>query len=167
MNRTVAYLLGPELAWLLMLAVTGLIIFLNQPLPANDHDKLLNFGWFQPIIGVLLAFAPLLWVPGGHWWWLVRIALTSLIGVGLLVSYLCDAARYDDSRDSGIGTAFMLFAGLGWMVLLGLVFLVILTLIAKWPFLVVYKWVMIVFGTFIALCSLLGWLASLTPGKSS
>ncbi|WP_262893204.1 hypothetical protein [Spirosoma validum] len=44
MNRTVAYLLGPELAWLLMFVLTGLIVMVSQPLPADDHDKLLNFG---------------------------------------------------------------------------------------------------------------------------
>lgn len=167
MNRTLAYFLGPELAWLLMLALTSLIITLSQPLPANDHDKLLNFGWFLPIIGVLLAFAPLLWAPGSHWWWLVRIILASLLGVGLLVGSLCQAATYNDSRNSGIGTAFMLFSGLGWMVLIGMVFIVALTILAKWPFPTVYKWVVIVVGTFIFLGGFLGWLASFETSKTT
>lgn len=167
MNRIAAYLLGPELAWIVMLAITGLIISVSQPLPANDHDKLLNFGWFLPIIGVLLAFAPLLWAPGNQWWWLVRIVLASLIGVGLVVNFLCEAARYNDSRDSGIGTAFILFTGLGWLVMAGLVVVVGLALLVKWPYPIVYKWIVLVIGTFILLGSLLGWLSSLETTKTS
>ncbi|WP_420150859.1 hypothetical protein [Spirosoma sp.] len=167
MNRTVSYLLGPELAWILMLAITGLIIFLSQPLPVNDHDKLLNFGWFMPVLGVLLAFAPLFWGLGNKWWWLARIVVASLIGVGLLVGLLCQAARYNDSRDSGIGTAFVLFMGVGWFSLFGLGLIAALCFLAKWPFLTVYKWVLIIIGAFTLLGGLIGWIASFDGSKSS
>ncbi|UFH53731.1 hypothetical protein [Spirosoma sp. KNUC1025] len=167
MNRLTAYLLGPELIWLAMLGLTGIIVTLYQPMPANDHDRLLNFGYFLPVIGVLLAFSPLYWGPGSHWWWLLRIILASLIGAGLLVGYLCEAARYNDSRDSGIGTAFMLFIGLGWFSLIGMVIIAALCFLAKWPFLTVYKWILIVIGAFVFLGTLIGWIASFGSTKNA
>ncbi|GAB3942835.1 hypothetical protein GCM10028805_08070 [Spirosoma harenae] len=167
MTRTLTYLLGPELVWIVLLALTGLFISFSQPLPPNDHDKLLNVGWFLPGLGVLLAFATLYWATGSSWWWLTRIGIASLIGMYLIISFLCEAARYNDSRDSGIGTAFMAFIGLGVMILLALSFIAALCFLAKWPFLTVFKWILIVLGILAMLGSLIGWLASLGPTKTS
>lgn len=167
MNRIVAYLLGPELIWLGMLALTGLIISLSQPLPATDHDKLLNLGWFLPALGVLLAFLPLFWAPGSQWWWLTRISIASLTGSYFVINFLCEAARYNDSRDSGIGSAFMVFIGLGWMVLFALVFLAALCFLAKWPFLTVFKWLLITIGGLTLFGLLLSWVASFGTSKGA
>ncbi|GAB4017921.1 hypothetical protein [Spirosoma koreense] len=167
MSRTLAYVLGPELAWLSMAVLTRVIIWLYQPLPPNDHDKLLNAGWFLPLVGMLLALAPLLWGPGNQWWWLGRVMLASLIGIVVIVSFLCDASRYNDSRDSGIGTAFALFVGLGWMILIALVVVAALALIAQWPLTTVYKWILIVAGSICAFIWAMNWLSSLPPGRTS
>ncbi|MBA2433212.1 MAG: hypothetical protein H0V56_14045 [Chthoniobacterales bacterium] len=35
-----------------------------------------------------------------------------------MTTTLCTAMRYHDSRDSGVGTAWMLFIGLGWSAVL-------------------------------------------------
>ncbi|QDK81754.1 hypothetical protein EXU85_25345 [Spirosoma sp. KCTC 42546] len=167
MNRTLTYLLGPELVWLGMLAITGLISKLSQPLPANDHDKLLNIGWFLPALGVIFAFTTFFWAAGSHWWWLTRIGIASLIGSYFVVNFLCEAARYGDSRDSGIGSAFMAFIGLGWMVLFAMSFLAALCFLVKWPFLTVFKWLLIAIGGLTILGLLIGWLASFGATKGS
>jgi hypothetical protein len=166
MNRIAAYLLGPELVWIVMLALTGIIISLHQPLPVNDHDKLLNFGWFLPVLGVLLAFVPFYWAPGSHWWWLTRIGLASMVGILVVVGILCDAARYNDSRDSGIGTAYMLFVGLGIMALIGMGLVVTVGFIARWPFPTVFKWILIVSGVLAFFIGAISWLASLGTSKT-
>ena len=167
MNRTLTYLLCPELVWLGMLALTGLVILLSQPLPANDHDKLLNLGWFLPTMGILLAFVTLFWAPGSQWWWLTRIGIASLIGSYFIANFLCEAARYNDSRDSGIGSAFMAFIGLGWMVLFAMSFLAALCFLVKWPFLTVFKWLLIAVGVITILSLLIGWVASFGTSKSA
>ncbi|MFD2570801.1 hypothetical protein ACFSUS_09170 [Spirosoma soli] len=167
MNRTAAYLLGPELVWVLMFILTSVIIALYRPLADADHEKLLNYGWFLPTLGVLLAFVSLFWAPGSPWWWLLRITFASLVGILLVVSFLCDSARYNDSRDAGIGTGYMVFVGLGCMVLLGIAFVAGLCFVARWSFLPVLKWTLILFGLFLSFCGLMAWLSSLDTDKAS
>ncbi|GAB4040804.1 hypothetical protein [Spirosoma gilvum] len=165
MNRMLTYLLGPEVVWIGLLAITGLVISFSHPLPPNDHDKLLNMGWLLPNVGVLLAFATLFWIPGGQWVWLLRVGLASLAGIFLVVTFLCEAAVYHDSRDSGIGSAYMLFIGLGISLLMIIGFIAVVCFIAKWPFQAVFKWLLIVIGILVLLGSLIGWVASLGDSK--
>ncbi|WP_080057945.1 hypothetical protein [Spirosoma aerolatum] len=166
MNRLLPFLLGPEFVWVGLLAITGLFISFSQPLPPNDHDKLLNAGWFLPGLGVLLAFATLYWVPGGQWWWLLRVGLASLVGIFLVVNFLCEAAIYNDSRDSGIGSAYILFIGLGISVLAIMGCIAAVCFIAKWPFLNIFKWMLIALGTLIVFGGFIGWLASFGNHKA-
>ena len=59
MNRTAAYLIGPELIWILMFAVAGVFVAVNQPISSLGHWKVMFSNLFLPAIGVMLAFAPL------------------------------------------------------------------------------------------------------------
>ncbi|GAB2565501.1 hypothetical protein [Spirosoma areae] len=146
MNRTAAYLIGPELVWILMLALVGIIIALNQPLTRLDHWGLTFFLYTcLPAIGVMLAFVPLFWAPGSQWGWLARIGFSSLIGVVLLVGYLSKSVSFQDIRDIGVGMGFLLFVGLGLAILAIMVFLASLFLLSHWPFLPVLKWILIGF----------------------
>lgn len=144
MNRTtVTYLLGPELAWLLMLTIAAIIVAVNQPVASSGHFKLIWMNWYMPTIGVILAFMPLFWAQGNQWWWLVRIVISGLIGVSLLVGYLAKSGSYDDIRDVGVIMGSLLFVGIGWMILLGVGSISLFFLMAHLPFLPVLKWILI------------------------
>lgn len=144
MNRTtVAYLLGPELAWLLMLSIAGLIVTLNQPIVSGGHFKLIWMNWYLPTIGVILAFLPLFWAPGNQWWWLARTVISGLIGISLLVGFLSKSASYADIRDVGVAMGFVFFVGIGWTILLGVGSVGLFFLMAHWSFLPVLKWILI------------------------
>src|ERR687886_65567 len=108
MNRIATYSLGPEVAWLLVLAVTALFVIRNQPATEAGNMQLEQIGWFLPIIGVGLSFASLAWAPGSQWWWLARIVLASGIGVIAIPAYLCGGIDYGDSRNSGVGSGFVM-----------------------------------------------------------
>ncbi|GAB4019767.1 hypothetical protein GCM10028808_58590 [Spirosoma migulaei] len=143
MNRTtVAYLIGPELIWLLMLTVAASIVAFNQPIVSGGHFKLIWMNWYLPTVGVILAFIPLFWAQGNQWWWLARTIISGLIGVGLLVGYLSKSASYDDIRDVGVIMGSLLFVGIGWTILLGVGSTVLFFLMAHWPFLPVLKWIL-------------------------
>ncbi len=149
MNRTVAYLIGPELVWVLMLGLTAVVIAANQPLTALGHLKLISLNSYLPAIGVMIAFVPLFWASGSQWGWLARIGFSSLIGVILLVGFLSRAASYNDIRDMGVSVTFMVFVILGWSVLAIVGSIAILFLVAHWPFLPVLKWILIIFTLFL------------------
>ena len=149
MNRTAAYILGPELVWVLMLALAGIIVALNQPVTGLGHLKLIFINWYLPTIGVLLAFVPLFWAPGNAWWWLLRIGLASLIGIVLLVGYLCKSASYGDIRNIGVGMGFAAFVGLGWTVLFFVGLTAVLCVASNWSFLPVLTWMIIGFSAFL------------------
>ena len=118
MNRTLAYAAGPELMWVLLFVVTSFLVARNQPPTLAGNQQLELIGWFLPLVGVLLSFAPLTWAPGSHWWWLVRIVLSGAVGILVVTGRLCGGIDYGDSRNSGVGTAYILFIGLGFMALL-------------------------------------------------
>jgi hypothetical protein len=167
MNRTVAYLLGPELAWLLMLAIAGFLAARNQPITEAGNEQLLNLGWFLPIIAVLLSFVTLFWSPGSPWWWLFRIGFAGIVGVLIISGTICGGVSYNDSRDSGVGTAYAMFIGLGYVVLFGGLFVAAVFLLTKWNFLPVLKWGLIVIGILTSFLSLIFWLASFGKNTAS
>jgi hypothetical protein len=110
-------LLGPELLWLLMsLAAIGLAAW-NNP-PSEERNRQLEvIALVLPLAGVLLSFVPFVWMRA-RWWLLARIAVTGAIGVSFVVTKLCYAIRYNDGRDPGIGTAWMLYNGLAFSLLI-------------------------------------------------
>jgi hypothetical protein len=145
MNRTVAYLAGPELVWILMLTLAGIIVALNQPVTDMGHIKLIWLNWSLPAIGVMLAFVPLFWALGSPWWWFVRITLSSLIGIVLLVGFLSKSASYQDIRDVAVGMTFVFYVGLGWAILTVMGLLFFFFLLANESFLPVLRWILILF----------------------
>lgn len=165
MNRTVAFLLGPELLWAMMIALTLFLVSRNNPVTDAGNEHLLRLGWFLPIVAVLLSFVPLFWAPGSPWWWLLRIALVGFFGVVGMSSVICDGVDYHDSRNSGTGTAFVLFVGLGYLFLFGGAIVATVFFLTKWNFLPVLRWCLIILGGFSSLLGLIFWLASF--GKST
>jgi hypothetical protein len=119
MNRILAYIAGPELIWLLVYGVTALLVRGNTPPTLEGNQRLELIGWFLPVVSTLLAFTPLLWAPGNRWLWLARIVVMSCVAIVLVTALLCGGIDYKDSRNSGVGTAFVIFVTLGYMVLWG------------------------------------------------
>lgn len=168
MSRPISYLLGPELSWLFVYVATVGLVALYQPLGTDSaKEQLLNYGWFLPAVGVALAFVPLFWAPGNHWLWLVRIDIASAIGITLLVNYICDSVHYNDSRDSGVGTAYMVFMIVGWLMLIVALLVAVLFLWTKWPFLPVLKRALIGLGVLLAIAGIISWLASFGRHKAT
>lgn len=148
MNRTTAYLIGPELIWILMFAFAGIFVAVNQPISSLGHWKVMFSNLFLPAIGVMLAFAPFFWTPGNPWWCLARIMLVSLLGVVGLVFFLSKAASYQDVRDVGIILGSVAFIAMGWTVLGFMGGIAGLFLISHWAYLPVLKWILILFALF-------------------
>lgn len=161
MNRTTAYALGPELMWALVFGITAFLVARNQPPTEAGNRQLEAIGWFLPLVGVALSFVPLAWAPGNQWWCLLRIVVAGLIALFFVVGHLCGGIDYHDSRNSGVGTAYMLFIGLGVMALLGGAALSALFLFTRWPFLPFLKWASIIAVLCAALWGVICWLASM------
>ncbi len=49
----------------------------------------------------------------------MRVFAVGGVGVFFVTTALCGAMRYNDSRDSGVGTAWMVFIMFGWMTTAG------------------------------------------------
>lgn len=120
MNRVLVYLAGPELIWVVAYALTALLISRNNPPTLEGNQRLELIGWFLPTLSTLLSFAPFWWLPDQRWLLLARVVLAGLVGAVLVTSHLCGGIDYQDSRNSGVGTAFVLFVGLSYMLLLAL-----------------------------------------------
>ena len=161
MNRYAAYALGPELVWVLMFGITALLVARNQPPTLAGNQQLELIGYFLPLAGVIVSFVPLAWTPGSPWWWLLRIMLAGLVGVFTVTNHLCGGIDYNDSRNSGVGTAFVLFLGIGGMALCGGAVIAAVFFFTKWRFAPFLKWVLIVMAALAAVWGLISWLASM------
>lgn len=117
--RVLAYLAGPEIIWLVVYGVTSLLVARNQPPTLAGNQRLELIGWFLPVVSTLLSFALLAWAPGNRWLWLLRIVVVGGVAIVIVISTLCGGIDYKDSRNSGVGTAFVLFVMLGYIVLFG------------------------------------------------
>ena len=111
---------------------TALVGATNQPPTVAGNQRLELIGWFLPLVGVLLSAGPFVWLPGSRWLVLARVLLSGAIGVFVVTTILCGAIRYDDSHDSGVGTAWMVFIMLGWIAVAGVAVLGAIA-IAVWP----------------------------------
>jgi hypothetical protein len=117
MNRGFTFALGPELIWALYFGAAFLFAARNSPPTQEGNVRLEAVLWILPAAGVLSSFAPLFWAPASPWWLLLRIAISGLIGLYLVVVHLCGAIDYEDSRNSGVGSGFVLFLSLGLVLL--------------------------------------------------
>jgi hypothetical protein len=124
MNRFFAYLLGPELSWLLLYAATTLLVRRNHPPTPQASAMLETIGWFLPPAGIAASFVTLLWQPGNKWLWLLRTGLVGLVGITCLVQHFVGKGF---APDPGIGTYGILLLALGNALLLtGLVLIALL-----------------------------------------
>lgn len=118
MNRYSTYILGPEMIWALLFVVASFLVAHNQPPTEAGSARLESLLWFFALGGILVSFAPLAWTTSGTWWMLLRIAVAGIIGLCVVVTRLCGGINYGDSRNSGVGAAFVLMISLGLMLLL-------------------------------------------------
>lgn len=117
-NKVATFLAGPELSWLLMYGIMLLVVAPNQPPTESGSMRLETVSWYVLIAAIIASFLPLIWSQSGLGWMLLRIGFAGLIGVCVMSAGLCNAIRYNDSRDSGVGSLFVLMVGLGIMLLI-------------------------------------------------
>ncbi|WP_128543257.1 hypothetical protein [Larkinella soli] len=160
MNRNVANLVGPELIWLVLTLLTAFLAARNQPTTEAGNDQLLTLGWLFPLLGVSLSFTSLAWAPGNSWWWLLRIGLACGIGLVFLVTKLVGGIDYHDSRNSGVGTAYIMYIIFGLMELFLGIFVAVFFLLTRWSFLPVVKWFAIIVCGLTVFWGIISWLAS-------
>lgn len=165
LDRYIAYSLGPELAWGLVWLLTAWLVSLNKLPTRAGNQRLETIGYFLPLIGLLLAFLTLAWAVGSYWWLLLRIALGSAAGILVVISVLCGGIDYQDSRNSGVGTGFVLFIGLAYLELLIGLTVAVFFLVTNYSFIAFLKWTLIVVSVVACLWGLLVWVASLGEKK--
>jgi hypothetical protein len=156
----VAYTLGPEVAWALTLALAYWLVSRNQPPTEAGSQQLERIAWFFPWVTALISFVPLAWAPGNPWWLLLRIAVVGLAGVFFVTGVIFSGIDYRDSRNSGVGSGYMLMLMFGFVALFGGLLVAALFIATKWRFLPVLKWFAIVFVVLAAAWGLLNWVAS-------
>lgn len=120
-NRITTFLLGPEFSWLLMYGLALLLVAPNHPPTEAGNMRLESLAWYVLFAAIILSFAPLYWSQSGLGWWMLRIGIAGLIGITSVATAFCSAIDYNDSRNSGVGTlwimlvifgAFFLFLGM-------------------------------------------------------
>lgn len=128
-NRITTFLLGPEFSWLLMYGLALLLVAPNQPPTEAGNVRLESLAWYVLFSAIMLSFAPLYWSQSGLGWWMLRIGIAGLIGITSLATKFCSAIDYNDSRNSGVGTLWIM------LVIFGIIFLflgmIVLTLYLK------------------------------------
>jgi hypothetical protein len=118
MNRYTNYVFGPEMIWALLFVVASFLVARNQPPTEAGSARLESLLWLFALGGVLVSFVPQAWTTSGTWWMLLRIAVASTIGVCVVVTRICGGIDYGDSRNSGVGAAFVMMIGFGLVLLL-------------------------------------------------
>ncbi|WP_254560812.1 hypothetical protein [Dyadobacter diqingensis] len=163
-NRLVTYIAGPEVSWFL---IYGFVLFLgsqNQPPTYSGNLRLENMSWLVLITAIVISFIPFLWIQENRGWLTFRTGLSGLAGIFFISTKLCEAIKYNDSRDSGVGTLYVMLIMLGFVILsLGLICagLVIRFRMQTLP---VLKWLAIIIGVILTLSAIVKLLAA-TPEK--
>ncbi|SDF51851.1 hypothetical protein SAMN04487996_11156 [Dyadobacter soli] len=116
-NRITTFLLGPELSWLLMYGLALLLVAPNQPPTEAGNVRLESIAWYTLFAAIILSFAPMYWSQSGLGWSMLRIGIAGLIGITSVATAFCAAIDYNDSRNSGVGTLWMM------LVIFGAIFL--------------------------------------------
>lgn len=116
-NRITTLLLGPELPWLLMYGLALLLVAPNKPATEAGNIRLESLAWYVLFAAIMLSFVPLRWSQMGLGWSMLRIGIAGLVGITSLATAFCAAIDYHDSRNSGVGTLWMM------LVIFGVIFL--------------------------------------------
>ncbi|MCF0070229.1 hypothetical protein LZD49_07080 [Dyadobacter sp. CY261] len=112
-NRITTFLLGPELSWFLMYGLTLLLVAPNQPATEAGNIRLESLAWYTIFSAIIISFAPLYWSQSGLGWMMLRIGIAGLAGIVSLSTAFCAAINYHDSRNSGVGTLWMMLVIFG------------------------------------------------------
>jgi hypothetical protein len=118
LNRYSTYILGPELIWTLLLLAASVLVAQNRPPTEAGSARLESLLWLFSLGGVLVSFLPFAWTATGSWWMLSRVGLASAIGLCFVVTRLCGGIDYGNSRNSGVGAAWVMMIGLGLVLLM-------------------------------------------------
>jgi hypothetical protein len=103
MNRFIAYLLGPELFWVLAYCGFRWLAARNVPPTAAGNSALEWATWLIASVGVPLSFVTLT-LPGiNRWAIFARLAVAGFIGVNACALLACDWIKYPEpGRNSGL-----------------------------------------------------------------
>lgn len=112
-NRITTFLLGPELSWLLMYGLALLLVAPNHPPTEAGNVRLESLAWYVLFAAIILSFVPLYWSQSGLGWWMLRIGVAGLIGITSVATAFCSAIDYNDSRNSGVGTLWIMLVIFG------------------------------------------------------
>lgn len=112
-NRITTFLLGPEISWLLMYGLALLLVMPNQPPTEAGNVRLESLAWYVLFAAIVLSFVPMYWSQSGLGWWMLRIGIAGLIGITSVATAFCSAIDYHDSRNSGVGTLWMMLVIFG------------------------------------------------------
>jgi len=116
-GRITTLLLGPELCWLLAYGLALLLVAPNQPPTEAGNVRLESLAWYVLFAAIIVSFLPLYWSQSGLGWWMLRIGIAGLIGITSVATAFCAGIDYNDSRNSGVGTLWIM------LVIFGAVFL--------------------------------------------
>jgi len=104
-TRGLAWLLGPELFWLLACGATLLLCRLNLPPSETGNAWLERLAWMLPLAAIPAAF---LWSFGlmapeqSRAWMSARLVFATLVGLNLCLFRIAGSIDYKDSRNSGL-----------------------------------------------------------------
>jgi len=105
MSRSIGWLLGPELFWMLVYSLCWGLARLNIPPTVAGNNWVERVVWILPLLAVPAAFA---WsfglaAPGASRVWLaLRLVLDTLVGLKACLYVLIEAIDYQHSRNSGL-----------------------------------------------------------------
>lgn len=94
-----------------------LLVAPNHPPTEAGNVRLESLAWYLLFSAIILSFAPLYWSQTGLGWSMLRIGIAGLVGVTSVATAFCAAIDYNDSRNSGVGTLWMM------LVIFGVLFL--------------------------------------------
>ncbi|WP_309720966.1 hypothetical protein [Armatimonas sp.] len=97
-----AFLLGPELLWMLFFLLACWLASRNAPPTPTGNTFLERAGILGAFVAIALTFT-VFFVPGVHRGWLLgRVIVAVVIGVNACLFKLIDGVDYGDSRNSGV-----------------------------------------------------------------
>ena len=99
--KLVRHLVGPELYWILVYALTAWFTRQNVPPTEAGSRFLEKLGWLIPLIAVPASFL-FYALPAPPKWLALRLFLTALIAVNVVSFKLISGINYGDSRNSGV-----------------------------------------------------------------
>ena len=117
LTRCLPYLLGPELFWVAVCVFVGWLAARNIPPTEHGSQALEKWWWLLALVAVPLTFLVFSIPHGNRWWLLLRVALAVSIGLCVSVTHLSKAINYQDSRNSGVGTGWLISLTFGFMML--------------------------------------------------